>query len=111
MGSYLFIEESTHSFACGAHGNTSVSFLVWDLTAAHPVDLMAELPDIESIIGLGQTAIDAQPDAIDFATDENPAGSSTCAVVPGGTTAVRSNEEEARFHDTPIGPCGLGTTP
>jgi hypothetical protein len=73
MGSYLFIEESTHSFACGAHGNTSVSFLVWDLTAAHPVDLMAELPDIESIIGLGQTAIDAQPDAIDFATDENPA--------------------------------------
>ena len=43
IGPYLFVEESTYTFACGAHGNTGVSTLIWDAssgtTVAAPMDI------------------------------------------------------------------------
>jgi hypothetical protein len=45
IGPYLFIEESTYVYSCGAHGNTGVSTLIWNAAAgnaiATPMDLGA----------------------------------------------------------------------
>ena len=45
VGPYLFVEQSQYTYACGAHGSTGTSFLVWDIDAGRPVDLLAAVPD------------------------------------------------------------------
>jgi hypothetical protein len=43
IGPYVFIEESTYVYSCGAHGNTGVSTLIWNAATgtaiATPMDL------------------------------------------------------------------------
>ena len=72
VGPYVFVEESTYSYTCGAHGNTGVSFAVWNLEDGRAVDLLSELPDREHLLASGKSAIDAQPDAVDFSRAEDP---------------------------------------
>jgi hypothetical protein len=72
IGPYVFVEESTFTYTCGAHGNTGVSFAVWNLDDGRPVDLISELPDREHLLASGKSAIDAMPDAIDFSRPEEP---------------------------------------
>ncbi len=72
VGPYVFVEESTYAYTCGAHGNTGVSFAVWSLDDGRAVDLLAELPDREHLLASGKRAIDALPDAIDFSRPEDP---------------------------------------
>jgi hypothetical protein len=72
MGPYLFVEESTYVYACGAHGNTGVSFAVWNIEEGGTVDLLDELPDRGLLIAAGQRAIDAEPDATDFSSSNDP---------------------------------------
>jgi hypothetical protein len=45
VGPYLFVEETEHGFACGAHGFWASSFFVWDATTGHKVELEAA-PDV-----------------------------------------------------------------
>lgn len=72
VGPYVFVEESTFTYTCGAHGNTGVSFAVWNLDDGRQVDLLSELPDREHLLATGKSAIDAMPDAIDFSRPEDP---------------------------------------
>jgi hypothetical protein len=72
VGPYLFLEESTYTYTCGAHGNTGVSFAVWDLDEGRSVDMLSDLPDREHILAAGKSAIDARPDAIDFSRPSDP---------------------------------------
>ncbi len=72
VGPYVFVEESTYTYACGAHGNTGVSFAVWNLDDGRAVDLLSDLPDREHLLASGKSAIDAQPDAVDFSRPEDP---------------------------------------
>ena len=43
IGPYVFVEESTYAYTCGAHGNTGVATLIWNAatgtTVAPPTDL------------------------------------------------------------------------
>jgi hypothetical protein len=43
IGPYVFVEESTYAYTCGAHGNTGVSTIIWNTatgtTVAPPTDL------------------------------------------------------------------------
>ncbi len=72
IGPYVFVEDSTFTYTCGAHGNTGVSFAVWNLDDGRRVDLLSELPDREHVLASGKSAIDATPDAIDFSRPEDP---------------------------------------
>ncbi|HTB75654.1 MAG TPA: hypothetical protein VK762_20525 [Polyangiaceae bacterium] len=72
IGPYVFVEDSTFTYTCGAHGNTGVSFAVWNLDEGRPVDLLSELPDREHVLASGKSVIDAVPDAIDFSRPEDP---------------------------------------
>jgi hypothetical protein len=72
VGPYVFVEESTYTYTCGAHGNTGVSFAVWNLDDGRSVDLLSDLPDREHLLASGKNAIDAQPDAVDFSRPEDP---------------------------------------
>jgi hypothetical protein len=40
VGPYLFVREWTYAYACGAHGETSVSAFVWDLAARKAVEIL-----------------------------------------------------------------------
>lgn len=45
VGPYVFVETSEYTYACGAHGATQTSFLVWDVERGRPVDMVGLLPD------------------------------------------------------------------
>ena len=72
VGPYVFVEESTFTYTCGAHGNTGVSFAVWSLDDGRAVDLLSDLPDRQHLLASGKRAIDALPDAVDFSRPEDP---------------------------------------
>lgn len=50
LGPYLFIEQSTYAYACGAHGFTTASFLVWDLDKGRVVDFIGQLPNRDALV-------------------------------------------------------------
>jgi hypothetical protein len=70
MGPYLFVEESTYEYTCGAHGNSAVSFTVWNIDEKSTVDVLAELPNRERLLQAGKSAIDADPEAVDLSVDD-----------------------------------------
>ena len=72
LGPYVFVEESTYAYTCGAHGNTGVTFSVWNVDERRKVDLLSDLPDRESLLAAGKRAIDARPDAVDFSRPQDP---------------------------------------
>jgi hypothetical protein len=72
LGPYLFVEESTYAYTCGAHGNTGVSFAVWNVDERRKVDLLSDLPDRQALLAAGKRAIDARPDAVDFSRPQDP---------------------------------------
>jgi hypothetical protein len=72
LGPYVFVEESTYAYTCGAHGNTGVSFAVWNIDEGRRVDLLSELPDREALLAEGKRAIDARSDAVDFSRPDDP---------------------------------------
>lgn len=63
LGPYLFVEQSTYAYACGAHGFTHASFVVWDLDKARKVDLVGQVPNREALFA------EAARQMIDDATD------------------------------------------
>lgn len=50
LGPYLFVEQSTYAYACGAHGFTTASFVIWDLDKGRSVDLVAQLPNRNALL-------------------------------------------------------------
>ncbi len=72
VGPYVFVEESTYTYRCGAHGNTGVSFAVFSLDDGRAVDLLSDLPDRAHLLASGKRAIDAERDAVDFSRPEDP---------------------------------------
>jgi hypothetical protein len=72
VGPYVFVEDWTYAFTCGAHGNTGVGFTVWNVEEGRPVDLLADLPDREHLLAEGKRIIDTKPDAADFSRPEDP---------------------------------------
>jgi hypothetical protein len=54
IGPYIFIEESTYVYSCGAHGNTGVSTLIWNVASGTAVAAPMGLGSLE---GARTTAI------------------------------------------------------
>lgn len=50
LGPYVFVEESTYAYACGAHGFTNASFVVWDLDQGRAVDLISQIPNRDVLL-------------------------------------------------------------
>jgi hypothetical protein len=72
IGPYVFVEDSTYAYTCGAHGNTGVAFTVWDVNEGRPIDLLSDLPDREHLLAEGKRTIDGRPEAFDFSRPEDP---------------------------------------
>lgn len=72
VGPFVFVEESTYTYTCGAHGNTGVSFAIWNLEEGRSVDMLSDLPDREHLLAAGKRIIDARPDVIDFSRPSDP---------------------------------------
>jgi hypothetical protein len=60
IGPYLFIQESSYTYACGAHGNTTVAATVWDAEQGKIVNLLAELPAKEKLATQAQRKLDEE---------------------------------------------------
>jgi hypothetical protein len=70
IGPYLFIEESTYAFTCGAHGSTSVSARIWNVAS----DSIEPMPTDYGAIGraMAKAAQELNEEDDPFpATDEN----------------------------------------
>jgi len=56
IGPYVFVEESTYAYTCGAHGNTGVATMIWNAatgtTIAPPTDLGSL--DVERQTAIGE---------------------------------------------------------
>ncbi|CAN97965.1 putative secreted protein [Sorangium cellulosum So ce56] len=66
VGPYLFIEERTYSYACGAHGFVGVEFTVWDADKGAIVNLLAEVSGVPALQGEAKALLDedeADPEA------------------------------------------------
>ncbi|MBX3188774.1 MAG: hypothetical protein KF819_17280 [Labilithrix sp.] len=50
LGPYLFVEDSTYVYACGAHGNTTKRFIVWDAERDRPIDVLGTVPDPAGLV-------------------------------------------------------------
>lgn len=62
VGSLVFVRESTWVYACGAHGSTSASALVWDAARGAPVDLSRELGALDVERQRAREAFDVRAD-------------------------------------------------
>lgn len=58
VGPYLFVHETVYVFACGAHGNTSASFKLWDAEAGKEIDLMHHMPNEEALARRAEPLLD-----------------------------------------------------
>ncbi|WP_441290742.1 hypothetical protein ACSRUE_09670 [Sorangium sp. KYC3313] len=66
VGPYLFIEERTYNYACGAHGFVGVEFTVWDAERGASVNLLAEVSGVPALQGEAEALLDedeADPEA------------------------------------------------
>ncbi|AUX20218.1 hypothetical protein SOCEGT47_006830 [Sorangium cellulosum] len=59
VGPYLFIEERTYTYACGAHGFDGAGFVVWDAERGAAVDLLAEVPGVPALQREAAALLDA----------------------------------------------------
>lgn len=71
IGPYVFVEESTYAYTCGAHGNTGVSTMIWNTATGTTV---APPTDVGPLAGALQMAIGELTDEDDDAfapTEQN----------------------------------------
>jgi hypothetical protein len=69
LGPYVFIEESTYAYTCGAHGNTGVSTLIWNVITRTAVDMPTDLGELEAPRGAAQEGLTDDDDDL-FAPSE-----------------------------------------
>ncbi|WP_437295655.1 hypothetical protein [Sorangium sp. So ce426] len=62
VGPYLFIEERTYTYACGAHGFVGVEFTVWDADTGAIVDLLTEVSGVPALQGKAKALLDEDED-------------------------------------------------
>ncbi|MDI1432714.1 hypothetical protein [Polyangium sorediatum] len=58
VGPYLFVHEDVYVNACGAHGNTSATFKLWDAEAGKEIDLLRNLPNREALARRAEPLLD-----------------------------------------------------
>ena len=69
IGPYVFVEESTYAYTCGAHGNTGVSTLIWDASSGMMVAMPTDLGSLEAPRGAAVEGLTDEDDDV-FAPSE-----------------------------------------
>jgi hypothetical protein len=69
LGPYLFVEESTYAYSCGAHGNTGVSTMIWDAATGATVAMPTDLGSLEAPRGAAVEGLTDEEDDV-FAPSE-----------------------------------------
>jgi hypothetical protein len=97
IGPYLFINETSYVFACGAHGNEMASAMVWDAEAGKAIDLWAELPNKDKLVDAAKRKLDEAED--DAPQGEEAAKPEPAQMVPvyGDRGALRLDAQFARW--------------
>jgi hypothetical protein len=70
IGPYLFLEESTYAYTCGAHGNTLVSSRIWNAATGHIEPMPADFGPVPGAIARASQELTEEDDPFP-ATDEN----------------------------------------
>jgi hypothetical protein len=70
IGPYLFLEESTYTYTCGAHGNTGVSTMIWNAATGTTVAMPTDLGSLDAPRGAAVEGLTDEEDD-DFAPSEN----------------------------------------
>lgn len=98
IGPYLFIHEESYVYACGAHGNTIASALVWDADQGKAINLVAELPDKDKLVERAKGKLD-EDDGDTGANKEESDGPSLAQFVPvyGERGALRVDAQFAEW--------------
>jgi hypothetical protein len=71
VGPYLFVEEATYAYTCGAHGNTNVSSLIWDVTQSAAVELPTDLGSLKAPRAQAIRELSNEDDDLFPASEEN----------------------------------------
>jgi hypothetical protein len=69
IGPYLFIQESSYLYACGAHGGTTMAAMVWDAEQGKTVDVLAELPSKDALATKAKKMLDEADDGVGGTAD------------------------------------------
>ena len=70
IGPYLFIEESTYAFTCGAHGNTSVTARIWNVASGQLEPMPTDFGSLGGVMVKAARELNEEDDPFP-ATDEN----------------------------------------
>jgi hypothetical protein len=71
IGPFLFLEESTYAYGCGAHGNTGVATTIWNASTGTAVALPMDLGSLEVPRGVAMAELTDEDDDAFAPTDEN----------------------------------------
>jgi len=70
IGAYLFLEESTYAYTCGAHGNTTVSARIWNVAAGSGEPMPADFGPVAGLLTRAAQELTEEDDPFP-ATDES----------------------------------------
>ena len=70
IGPYLFIEESTYAFTCGAHGSTSVTARIWNVASGRIEPMPTDFGSLTGAMAKAAQELNEEDDPFP-ATDEN----------------------------------------
>jgi hypothetical protein len=71
IGPYLFVEESTYAYSCGAHGNTGVSSMIWNAATGMTVAMPTDLGSLEAPRGAAVEGLTDEDDDVFAPTEED----------------------------------------
>jgi len=98
IGPYLFIQEDAFVYACGAHGNTMVSAMIWDAESGKTINIWGELPDRDKLAEAAKRKLD-ETDEIERGQDEESSIPEPAQFLPtyGERGALHLEAQFARF--------------
>jgi hypothetical protein len=71
IGPYIFVEESTYAYTCGAHGNTGVSTMIWNAAAGMTVAMPTDVGSIEAPRGAAVEGLTQEDDDLFAPAEED----------------------------------------
>ena len=73
LGPYVFVEEVTETYACGAHGNTGVAAMIWNAATGTAIAAPTDLGPLEALRAMAIRELTDEEDENDVfvATDDN----------------------------------------
>jgi hypothetical protein len=71
IGPYIFAEESTYAYTCGAHGNTGVAMMIWNAATGTTVAMPTDLGPLDAARRIAIAELTESDDDAFAATEDN----------------------------------------